>query len=161
METSARVRYPTDEDIVVIGHIDENTRYRIVVYMIPITDAQDSFLREEGSITIKTSIGTFNIEIRDVYLTGMLDLTEDSDVDFLRNPKLQWCNNIHAGSFIPRNYDYETNTGDIIDSTVAKHGRCATVETFDNIKMFLFGHARLGYPDKVCVFRKTVINSCN
>lgn len=153
METTKRVRYPTNEDIVMIGHTDD-TRIRTGIFMIPIDSNQEKFLFEKETLMYDCSIGRIPIDMNNVYLIGFLDIKSDEDINFLRNPRMKWCNDAHSGSIIPRNYDYSTNTGDIIDSTAAKVGRCAWQETFDNVKMYLFGHARLGYPEKVCVFRR-------
>lgn len=156
---SMRVKYPTDNSIVSIGAVREG-RYTNVIFMAKITDEQLDALSCEQNIIVGEQNAMHEINLSNIYLAGPVDLNDEESVDEIRNVRNRWCSDSHGGSFIPRNYDYKTNTGDLITVTedLKQHNICATVETFDNLKMFMFGHAKLGYPKNIVVFKKVILS---
>ena len=155
MENPMRVRYPTNEEIVTVGQV-RDVRYTTVVFMSSLSDEELEKLTIDESIIINREGINHEVKLSNIYLAGSPNLKDKEDIDDIKSIG-KWCSNIHSGSFIPRNYDYNTNTGDLVEVACNKK-ICAYVETFDNLKMFKFGYARLGCPKNVVLFKKIVLS---
>lgn len=146
-----RITYPTDEEYAVICRIDSTAmRNSILVFIRPATEDDITKLTEGKSISVHHDDFDTVIDESDCYTFGSVDLSNKEDVDLINSFK--WTSNRYAGFAVPRDYDYETNTGDSFKSRMDNHYYPATIETFDNIKLFKFAYAKIGKPKNVIVY---------
>lgn len=144
-----RIIYPTDEDYAPICRIDTGSN-SFMVYIRPGTDEEIATLTKGDSIKIIRDDVEVIIDETNCYSFGSIDLNNEDDINFIKSFK--WCGNRIAGYAIPKNYDFVTNTGDSYKS-IADGVFCpATVETFDNIKLFKFAYAKIGKPKNVIIY---------
>lgn len=152
LEHPMRVKYPTNEKFAVIGRIDTaNAKTSTIVFMKPSNPEEIEKLIAGENITVNHDDRDVIIDYGDCYATGEVDI-DGEDADFIRS--FNWTSSRFSGNAIPRNYDYETNTGDLYLSLVDNQLKPATIETFDNIKTFKFAHAKIGKPKYVIIYRQ-------
>lgn len=146
-----RIIYPTDEDYAVVCRVDNIAiRDSILVYIRPAIESQLDELAQGLSIKVQHNEGEIFIDESDCYAFGNVDLNNREDIDLINSFK--WTTNRYAGFAIPKGYDYETNTGDSYRSLVDNNFKPATIETFDNVKIFKFAYAKIGKPKNVIIY---------
>lgn len=146
-----RIIYPTDEEYAIVCRVDKITdKESILVFIRPAKETELDKLSNSESIKIHHDEGDILIDEHDCYAFGNVDLNNREDIDLINSFK--WTTNRYAGFAIPRNYDYETNSGDTYRSLVDNLYKPATVETFDNVKLFKFAYAKIGKPKNVIIY---------
>lgn len=154
IENPTRILYPSNEDVVLLGKITENTKYSTGVLMTKFTEGHREQLEKTGYLLLKFPHATYSIDAKDIYLYGSISTKEDYDELLASNFK--WWNDTR-GSFVPGNYDYDSNTGDSY-LNMKNEKKPKLVETFDNETIYKFGHARLGKPKEVIIFKQLYKN---
>lgn len=148
---SKRVQFPTSEELVMLGR-ESNERKYCCIMMMALTAKNKASLDKNGFI-----VNPLNNEIipqDNIILYGDVDFKTEKDVDDWNSCGFNWCDDIH-GSFVPLDFDYETNTGLGIEVNYFTV-RPALRETYDTKLMYLYGHARLGKPKEVVIFKKMI-----
>lgn len=154
-KSSMRTIYPTDEDYHRICRVVSSGKTCIDVFIRPITEKQAKDISDDKSIIVNHN--GYNVELsnNNCYATGKINIDDPEDINIIKSFK--WVNSRITGFFIPRNYNYEDNSGDLIIENKNKIN--ATVETFDNIKLFKFAYACIGKPEFVAIYGITRIRA--
>lgn len=146
-----RITYPTDEEYAVICRVDKMAdKESVLVFIRPAKEKELELLSTGKSISVHHDECNFLIDETYCYAFGNVDLNNKEDIDLINSFK--WTTNRYAGFAIPKNYDYDTNSGDTYCSVVDNLYKPATVETFDNVKLFKFAYAKIGKPKNVIIY---------
>lgn len=155
-KSSMRTIYPTDEDCHRICRVSSSGKTCIDVFIRPINEKQAKDISDDKSIIVNHNGQNIELNNANCYATGKIDINDLNDIDIIKSFK--WVNSRITGFFIPRNYDYENNSGDLIIGNNNNKVN-ATVETFDNIKLFKFAYACIGKPEFVAIYGITRIRA--
>lgn len=148
METhSKRIQFPTDEELVMLGRVASG-KIATNFMMARITDDDMQNIEERGYFRLKKEI----IDNKDFIFYGRVNVENPNDVEEFKTYNFIWSD-ITPGSFIPHDFDYNTCTGSAIWVGSNKY-LPRFVETFDPVKMYAYGFARLGKPKNVLVFKR-------
>ena len=146
-----RITYPTNEEFAAICRVDNTiANNSIMVFIRPATEKEVDELSEGNSIKIHHNDNDIFIDESMCYAFGNVDLNNNEDIDLIKSFK--WTTNRYAGFAIPRDYNYDDNTGDSFLCLTDRTYKPATIETFDNIKMFKFAYAKIGKPKNVIIY---------
>lgn len=121
--------------------INKNVIEHIVI--IPITEKQEQKL-DAGMAYITINNENKVIYSSDVVCYGEIDFSTGSD-DFLTIKGMNWLDDLVThGAYIPANFNYENNNCD---------APYRLEETFNPAKVAQYYHAKLGKPERCCIFK--------
>lgn len=125
-------------------NVRSNGKYKVVI-MSSLSSDEEKDLDNNDRVTIKRGDKIFNINYKDVYCYGDVDLYSD-DLDVME--EFDFCKHlIGVGKRIYANYDYETHTC----SSNCK--RAKWTETTNPIDLIIYAHGCLGKPKKIILFK--------
>ena len=147
-----RVPLPKRNDYFMINYLI-NARKAINYIITGITKEEEEKIDKEKPIIIERGEFKFLIGPEDIVVYGEVDLNTNSD-DYkqLDNSKLL-DNKVSLGVCIPASYNYEKHTG----CKLIGHKYLQWVDTTSPAKVAQYAHGFLGKPDRIVIFRKSVI----
>lgn len=136
-----KIALPNDRKLKIISKFMYfGTRYAVVITSI--NENQEKSLDNGESIELNEK---FIVNPKDVYCYGEIDFSNDDDINTINN--FDWICDPVKGESIPAHYNYETHTCESINLHIGEH------ETFDNVKIAMYGHGCIGKPKRCLIFK--------
>jgi len=120
-----------------------------LIVIIPITEKEEKQL-DKGFLQTTRDNQTFNIHSNEIICYGEIDFnTGSEDYDVIEDMK--WLDHLEAkGICIPSDYNYTNHT------CYPPGRKVRWTETFNPAVLAQYIHARLGKPERCCIFKEKI-----